>query len=92
VRRVTVEEALNILRELGVVEEEQRVEEETIGQKFARVFGSGIQILPPEPKTCYSCGGSSWWISKYDLHLRCVKCHPPADPELVAGYVNLTGG
>jgi len=91
VRRVTVEEALDILRELGVVEEEQRVEEETIEQKFARVFGSDIQILPPEPKTCYSCGGSIWWISKYDLHLRCVRCHPPASSEIVAGYVRLWG-
>jgi hypothetical protein len=86
VRRVTVEEALDILRELGVVEEE-RVEGETIEQKFTRVFGTGIQILPPEPKICYACGGTYWWISKYDLHLRCVKCHPPASSEIVAGYV-----
>jgi len=91
-RRASTDEILAILKDWGVVEEQiEERQKETIEQKFARVFGSGIQILPPEPKICYSCGGSYWWISKYDLHLRCVKCHPPASSEIVAGYVRLGG-
>lgn len=45
-------------------------------------------VLSSELKTCYSCGGHSFWISKYDAHLRCVKCHPPASEEVVIGYIN----
>jgi len=41
-----------------------------------------------EPKVCYSCGGHSFWISKHDAHLRCVRCHPPASEEVVIGYIN----
>jgi hypothetical protein len=47
-----------------------------------------VVTILSEPKTCYSCGGHSWWISKHDAHLRCIVCHPPADPELVAGRIN----
>jgi hypothetical protein len=72
--------------------ETEEVGERDLKSLFYQVFGAGIQILPPEPKTCYACGGTYWWISKYDLRLRCVTCHPPASPELVAGYVNLSGG
>jgi len=45
-------------------------------------------VLLSEPKTCYSCGGHSFWISKHDAHLRCVTCHPPATEEIVTGYIN----
>jgi hypothetical protein len=72
--------------------ETEETEERDLKGLFYQVFGAGIRILPPEAKTCYSCGGTYWWISKYDARLRCVVCHPPASEELVAGYVNLTGG
>ena len=55
---------------------------------FFRVFGNGIKVLPPdrEPRTCYACGESYWWISKPDGHLYCGICHPPATPDIVAGW------
>jgi hypothetical protein len=92
-RRVSVDEVLAILKDWGVVEEEQLEEQQTkeehIKRMFIQVFGAGIKILPPnpEPKPCYMCGGSLFWISKHDAHLRCVRCHPPASEDIVAGRV-----
>lgn len=60
---------------------------EEIRQLFRRVFGDGIKILPLEEKTCYTCGGNYWWISKDDARLYCAVCHPPLSPELVAGWI-----
>lgn len=57
-------------------------------ERFTKVFGDGIKVLPPDtrPKTCYACGGTLFWISKLDGHLYCAVCHPPADPDIVAGW------
>jgi len=51
-----------------------------------------VVTMLSELKTCYACGGHSFWISKHDARLRCIVCHPPANPELVAGYINFLGG
>ncbi|MGB9683102.1 MAG: hypothetical protein ACP5RW_08210 [bacterium] len=40
-----------------------------------------------KPKICYPCGGSLFWISKHNVRLYCVTCHPPASEEIVAGWV-----
>ena len=67
--------------------------EEKLRQSFYKVFGVGIKILlpNPEPKPCYTCGGSYWWISKDNGHLYCVTCHPPVSEEIVAGWVGKIG-
>lgn len=45
-----------------------------------------IVYLDTKPKTCYSCGGSLFWISKHNGYLYCAVCHPPADQSIVAGW------
>lgn len=57
-------------------------------EKFKRAFGDDIEILPPDtkPKTCYACGGSLFWTSKLNGRLICAKCHPPASPDITAGW------
>lgn len=86
--RPSVIEILEIARLRGFILEEVEEKEESIEDLFRRVFGDGIEVLPPDtkPKTCYACGGTLFWISKYNGHLYCAICHPPADPEAVAGW------
>jgi len=65
------------------------VETQSLDQLFYQVFGANLKILPSkESKSCFMCGGHSFWISKYDARLRCVGCHPPVSEEIVAGYKN----
>jgi hypothetical protein len=67
-----------IIRSLKIIE---------IAERFRRVFGDGIKVLPPDTqKTCYACGGTLFWISKLNGHLYCTTCHPPATPDIVAGW------
>lgn len=38
--------------------------------------------------SCQSCGGHRLWRSTYNLVV-CATCHPPATPELVAGWIDV---
>lgn len=79
---LSVSDILEIVKARGFILKEGGIEE-----LFREVFGDGIKILPPrEPKTCYACGGTLFWISKLNSHLVCATCHPPSDPSIVAGW------
>ena len=47
---------------------------------------------PPDRavRVCYGCRGRRFWRSVYDVTI-CSTCHPPAAPDLVAGWIEPGG-
>jgi len=51
--------------------------------------GRGSIGTEPGRGSCRWCGGVRWWRSAVASDvLRCASCHPPATPELVAGWMD----
>ncbi|MGB9683091.1 MAG: hypothetical protein ACP5RW_03565 [bacterium] len=83
-KRLTTQEILDIVKARGFVGGESNRFE----YLFRKVFGNGIRFLPlgKGSRRCYACGEDVFWLSRLSIRLTCVKCHPPADTTLVAGY------
>ncbi len=48
-----------------------------------------LALLERRPEgACYICSGTRYWLSVYHA-LVCGICHPPADPSLVAEWIEL---
>lgn len=39
------------------------------------------------PEVCHACGGRRFWRSVHDAVV-CAACHPPANPALVADWID----
>ncbi|MDI6894842.1 MAG: hypothetical protein QME70_09605 [Bacillota bacterium] len=52
------------------------------GASLNRADGVTLALSLQGDGSCYVCGGSRWWLSRYAV-LVCGVCHPPAVPELV---------
>ena len=52
----------------------------------ARLLFGGVEVSTTAKGACHVCGGRQWWRSVHGA-LVCMRCHPPAVAELVAGVV-----
>jgi hypothetical protein len=60
--------------------------------RLKAAFGADIVSVKPdvEPTTRYGCGGHRFWVSVHGITV-CATCHPPADPTLVAEWIEPEG-